>query len=447
MEQRDILRVQGMTCTSCELIIERKLKKIPGVQQVQVDHRTGRCTIDSDPTVAIPLSTLQAAVAEDGYALTPWSATQLPSPRSPNRTRELAIAGVVALAVYSVLRYSGLANFAPTSGQALSLGTVFVVGLAAAASTCIAVVGGLVLSVSTAIRQRHPHATAGQRFWPHVLFNLGRIISYFILGGVIGWLGQALTPTPALTGLLTVAIAIFMLLLAVDMLQLFPGKKWVPRMPKQIGQFMYRIAENKKPWIPFVLGALTFFVPCGFTQAMQLYALTTGNFFDGALTMGVFALGTLPALLGVGALASTLNSKRIRRFTQFAGAFVLVLGLTNVNNGLNLLGIDVGQWLSAPNDVATAEQTTDKQIVRMTVAGIEYQPDQFKVKAGVPVEWHIDGSQASGCTSILTVPSLRVTKQLLANEDNVITFTPQEPGTIRFTCGMGMVGGAFIVEA
>src|SRR3989338_8881847 len=406
MEQHDILRAQGMTCTSCEVIIERKLKKIPGIRQVQVDHRTGRCPIESDPTAAITLSMLQAAVAEDGYSLSTRTATQLPTIRSPHRTRELAIAGIVALAAYSILRYSGLTSLAPTSGQALSLGTVFVVGLAAASSTCIAVVGGLVLSVSTAIRQKHPNATAGQRFWPHVLFNLGRIASYFMLGSVIGWLGQALTPTPALTGLLTVVIAIFMLLLAVDMLQLFPGKKWVPRMPKRISQWIYHLAENQKPWIPIVLGALTFFIPCGFTQAMQLYALTTGSFYEGALTMGVFALGTLPALLGVGALASTLKGKWIRRFTQFAGAFVLVLGLTNVNNGLNLLGIDLGQWLSTPSNVAAAEQTADKQIVRMSVVGIEYQPDQFKVKAGVPVEWHIDGSQASGCTSILTIPNL-----------------------------------------
>lgn len=447
MSQPDVLRVQGMTCTSCEILIERKLKAIPGVERVSVSHRTGRCEIETDPSIAIPLSTLQSAVADDGYQLTTWN-TESVGPQ-PHRARDLAIAGIVALAAYNVLRYSGLANFAQSSGgEALSFGTVFVVGLAAASSTCIAVVGGLILSVSTAIRERHPNATPWQRFWPHLIFNLGRIVAYFALGGVIGWLGRSLTPTPALTGVLTVVIAVFMLLLAVDMLQLFPGKNWVPRMPKKISQWMYRLAENRKPWVPLALGALTFFVPCGFTQAMQLYALTTGNFWDGALTMGVFALGTLPALLGVGALASSLKGKWMRRFTQFAGAFVLVLGITNANNGLNLLGINLGQALaSTGGDVTIAEQTAGKQVVNMAVDGIEYQPNQFKVKAGVPVEWHIDGSRASGCTSIMTIPSLRLTKPLAANTDNVITFTPEEPGTIRFTCGMGMASGAFIVEA
>ncbi|EKD79419.1 MAG: heavy metal transport/detoxification protein [uncultured bacterium] len=443
MSQSDVLRVQGMTCTSCEVLIERKLKTIPGIQKVTVNHRTGRCEVETDPTVSIPLSTLQSAIAEDGYTLTTWSQVST----QPNRARDLAIAGIVALAAYSVLRYSGLTDFAQTNGQALSLGTVFVVGLAAASSTCIAVVGGLVLSVSTAIRERHPDATPWQRFWPHLIFNLGRIVAYFGLGGVIGWLGQSLTPTPRLTGVLTTAIAVFMLLLAIDMLKLFPGKKWVPRMPKQMSQWMYRLAESRKPWIPLVLGALTFFVPCGFTQAMQLYALSTGSFWNGAITMGIFALGTLPALLGVGALATTLKGKWMMRFTQFAGAFVLVLGFTGVNNGLNLLGVNLGQAFSSTTNVTIAEQTAGKQVVRMAVNGVEYQPDQFKVKAGVPVEWHVDGSTASGCTSVLTVPSLKITKQLAANTDNVITFTPEEAGTIRFTCSMGMVSGAFIVEA
>ncbi|NCP77121.1 sulfite exporter TauE/SafE family protein [bacterium] len=41
-------------------------------------------------------------------------------------------------------------------------------------------------------------------------------------------------------------------------------------------------------------GALTFFLPCGFTLAMQAYAITTGSFITGALTMMAFALGTAP---------------------------------------------------------------------------------------------------------------------------------------------------------
>ena len=66
-------------------------------------------------------------------------------------------------------------------------------------------------------------------------------------------------------------------------------------------------------------------------------------------------------------------------------------------------------------------------------------------KAGVPVRWKVDGTQAFGCTSILTIPSLNVRQSLHAGE-NTIEFTPpSKPGPLAFMCSMGMVRGTFNV--
>ena len=79
----------------------------------------------------------------------------------------------------------------------------------------------------------------------------------------------------------------------------------------------------------------------------------------------------------------------------------------------------------------------------MTVGGLDYYPSQFKIKKGVPVEWNIDGANARGCAQIITIPKLGMIKQLSRTEITTITFTAQEAGWLKFTCGMGMAGPGY----
>ncbi len=439
------IRIRGMTCTSCEIIIERKLKQLPGVKRVKVNHATGWCDIEHTATVTLYSKDVRAALSEHGYSL--WSdQTASTQPKQPHHWREFGVALLILFVFYKLLQTLGIFSLSTSVDASINLGAIFVIGLVAAVSTCTALVSGLILSVSAKYNEAHQATTKWQRLKPHLLFNLGRLVSYFVLGGVIGLIGQAITLSPRFTGFLTVVVSIVMILLGIDILKLFEGQRFIPKMPKWFSQKMYELAESDKPWVPFVLGGLTFFLPCGFTQSMQLYALTTGSFWQGGLTMFVFALGTLPALLGVGMVASLAKGKFARYFLKFSGAMVLVLGFYNFNNGLALADIHPTDWFSS-GTVATAQSATvtnGKQVINMAVNGIAYTPAAFTIKQGVPVEWHVDGTNAQGCASVLNVSSLGITKQLAAG-DNVITFTPTETGTINFTCSMGMARGSFNV--
>lgn len=101
----------------------------------------------------------------------------------------------------------------------------------------------------------------------------------------------------------------------------------------------FRNVEHKTP-APFLLGAGTFFLPCGFTQAMQIAALASGSFGGGALIMLAFALGTLPVLafLSFGS-ASFAQSKHAPLFFKTTGVVVIGLGLFALLSGLAGLGI------------------------------------------------------------------------------------------------------------
>ena len=198
----------------------------------------------------------------------------------------------------------------------------FLVGLVAASSSCIAVTGGLLLSAAAKFNERYPAAGRVARLRPVMLFIAGRVAGYTILGGLLGVVGALLTPSPLVTALITIAAAVFMLIMGLDILGIAPGwmKSLLPRLPKWLSHRIMDAEHHDHPLASFGLGAATFFLPCGFTQALQLYALTAGSFTTGAMTMLAFALGTAPALVALGLASSSLKGKAGTFFCNFRRA-------------------------------------------------------------------------------------------------------------------------------
>lgn len=354
----------------------------------------------------------------------------------------LVFAGYLILKQFDVLPNLQISD-------AMSYGFVFLIGLVAALSTCMAVTGGLLLAAAAKYNERFPAASGWQKFRPQLYFNVGRVASYTVLGGVVGAAGSVITLSAYATGMLTVFVSIVMVMLGLDLLKLFPAlRKWYPRMPKFIGSRVYGMKNSESPAAPFLLGAGTFFLPCGFTQALQLYVLSQGNAMTGILTMFAFSLGTLPALMSLSAISSWAKGSFQAHFLRFAGVVVVMLGVFNVKSGLALVSAsEIRANASVAQAVPNVEIVNGKQIARMRVRGLQYEPSQFTVRAGIPVEWRIEGSGAGGCAQVVTLPALGIAERLPKSGEKVITFTPREPGRLAFQCGMGMTtpGAAFIV--
>jgi sulfite exporter TauE/SafE len=235
--------------------------------------------------------------------------------------------------LFVILQKIGIVNM--ISAGNVNYGTVFVIGIIASLSTCMAVVGGLLLSMSATF------AKEGDKVRPQLMFHGGRLISFFILGGVIGVIGSAFTLNSLATFVLSLVIGIVMIILGINLLDVFPwAKRLQPSMPKFIAKRVHGISKFNHTLTPFIVGAVTFFLPCGFTQSMQLYTLGTGSFWGGGLTMLIFALGTLPvlALLSFSSF-SIRNSKHAGIFWKTAGLVVIMFALFNLVNGLVVMGI------------------------------------------------------------------------------------------------------------
>jgi plastocyanin domain-containing protein len=194
-------------------------------------------------------------------------------------------------------------------------------------------------------------------------------------------------------------------------------------------------------------GALTFFLPCGFTQAMQLYAMSTGHFWSGAMIMGVFALGTAPGLLGIGGLTSVIQGVFAKRFFKFAGLLVIFLAVFNIANGWNLTGWKMfsGSGNGGKNISQDSAAVVDGvQTVNITQSSSGYSPNNFTVKKGIPVKWVINSTDSQTCAASIIFSEFNIRKALKSGQ-NVIEFTPTETGNFKFSCSMGMYRGTFRV--
>lgn len=442
-----------MHCRSCELIIEDELKKVSGITSVSVNHQTGIATISCHGNV--PDKDVKQAVENAGYTIGQDGNVYFFS-RNHKDYIDVGVAFFIVTALFLVGKTLGIFNLgASISGNYSSLPIVFLVGLTAGVSTCMALVGGLILGASARFSAQNPHASRIEKFKPHIFFNLGRIASYVVFGGAIGLLGSMIQLSTSVLGLLTITVGVVMLLLGGQLIDIFPIlKRFSITLPKRLSR-MLGIQDQAQAQYSntnaALMGAMTFFLPCGFTQAMQLYAMSTGSVVSGALTMGVFALGTAPGLLGVGGLSSVVKGNSAKLFFKTAGVVVILLALFNISNGLNLLGINA-KVLGTFTDHASSTAIDDPNVkivngvqeVRMTQKSSGYSPNSFTIKKGIAVRWIITSEDAYSCASSIVSQQIGVRQSLKLGE-NIIEFTPTEEGTIHFSCSMGMYTGSFRV--
>jgi sulfite exporter TauE/SafE len=237
------------------------------------------------------------------------------------------------IAFFILLQKLGIVNL--INASKVSYGTAFVVGLIASVSSCMAVVGGLVLSMSASF------AKENDKVRPQLFFHAGRLVSFFVLGGIIGAIGSAFQLGSIATFILSLIVALVLLILGVNLLDIFPwAKKLQLTLPGFVGNRIQQFKKVNHSLTPVLLGIATFFLPCGFTQSMQIYTLSTGNFWTGAMTMFSFALGTLPVLALLSFSSLSIHTKaRSGIFFKSAGIIVIFFGIFNLINSFVAIGV------------------------------------------------------------------------------------------------------------
>lgn len=434
--ENKILHIGGMTCVSCANKIEKKLLHTAGIKNAKVSFEdvTAKVSYDTD---VISLNEITKVIEKLNY-------TVLAEKEKENHGKIIS-AVIMIFAIYIIMKHLGLSNLFyqfPEAEKGMEYGMLFFIGLLTSVH-CIAMCGGINLSQCMPKGVKEGEQSRLSALRPSVLYNLGRVISYTMIGGIVGTLGSVVSFSGWAKGMIQIAAGIFMVIMGLNMLQIFPGlHKLTPRIPKAIAIKIYKKKNGSNS--PLYVGLLNGLMPCGPLQAMQLYALSTGSPVKGALSMFLFSLGTVPLMFGLGALSSVLSQKFTKKVMTVGAVLVVILGISMFSSGMSLSNLSIPANNNSQSSTAQTEIIDGVQNVTTTLASGRYEP--IRVQAGTPVKWTIkaDPGTINGCNNRLIIPEYEIEKQLEVGE-NVITFTPTQTGEFQYSCWMGMIRSTITV--
>ncbi|WP_066312359.1 sulfite exporter TauE/SafE family protein [Bacillus sp. FJAT-29814] len=421
------LKVFDMTCTSCEKRIERTVKKLDGVRDVKADFSGQFAEIEYDDEIC-NLGEIKEAINRIGY--------------STENSRGYKLIGILIIAAAIVLLGLNTGSFNMDEKLAnASYVVLFVVGLVTSLH-CVGMCGGIMLSQTIGKESGSKYSAIK----PALLYNLGRVTAYTILGGMIGAIGSVIALSLTAKAGLQLFAGVFMIIMGFNMAGFRVFRKIQIKLPAVACRAM------TKPRTPLIIGLLNGFMPCGPLQTMQIYALGTGSALGGAISMFMFSLGTVPLMLTFGALSGLLSKGYTKKILKFSGILIIVLGLIMSNRGLALAGVNTSPFLLMANvgnggttgsfGTGGAIKATLKdgvQVLSMVANVSGYNPNTLYVKKGVPVKWVVNVEQLTGCNNTIVITDLKV-QQKLQDGQNIIEFTPGNED-MPFSCWMGMKRG------
>ena len=413
--------VKGMFCTNCEKRVQKGLLSLPGVKSAAASFSEETVTVTYDDGI-VHSAQLKEKIEELGYETV----------SDGSRYVQVLSVLIILLALYVIASHLGwtrVFNIFPNIETSLDLGMLFVIGLLTSVH-CIAMCGGINLTQSTMAARG-----GGSIVRSNIVYNFGRVVSYTVIGGIVGGIGSVLSYGGTLRGAISTVVGVIMIIMALSMLGVFwPLRKLPLHLP---AGFYRKLAGSSAGRSSLVIGLLNGLMPCGPLQSMQIYALSTGSIIRGALSMLLFSLGTVPLMLGLGLFSGRLNRSRAGIMLTVSALLIFVMGVHMAGNGLTLSGISL--TTSSRNETAVMAVVTENE--QRVITEVDYGSyEAFTVRRGIPVEWTIvvpDG-KLNGCNGEIVVPAYDLSVRLHEGE-NVVSFTPNETGTIPYSCWMGMI--------
>lgn len=443
------LNIKGMSCTSCQSWVESALRDVDGIDKVRASYSEGLVQY-TELKGNVDQKTIENAIRAQGYLVVDEKDKTVE--KSFTGIQFVGI-GIIIFGVYEIIKNTVGFNFIPSITTSMGYLALFIVGLVTSLH-CVAMCGGI--NLSQCIKSSES-SDSKSYLKPSFLYNLGRVISYTIIGGVVGGLGAALSFTEATKGMVVILSGVFMIIMGLNLFGAFPWtSRFIPRFPTFLKNRKDVASSGRGP---LVVGLLNGLMPCGPLQAMQLYALGTGSFIAGASSMLAFSLGTVPLMFGLGFFSSILGSRFNKRMMQAGAVLVVFLGFAMLSRGFALSGLNFpgsiqsAQATSVENEsssiinepTVTSKVENGVQIIDSELSSRGYPV--ITVQKGVPVKWNLRADEGSltGCNSSIIIPEFNIQKDLYPG-DNIIEFTPSKTGTIPYSCWMGMIQSKIIVQ-
>lgn len=411
------VKIEGISCSHCldtietNLLREKNIIKVEFQKNIAIIEYVGKL----EKKKIIKLINSLGYLTQESYISDDISLLS-----DKVKPVEIIIILLIIILVFSLLNKIigfNIFNVIPTIDENITYGMLFVTGLLTSIH-CVSMCGAI--NLLTVINK-----TTKRSYKKPILYNLGRLISYTALGGIVGLIGSVLTVNKTVTGIIILLAAIVMFLMALAMLGLIPLKK------------LKLIRHKTVTANPLIIGLLNGLMPCGPLQAMQVYALSTASPIKGAISMFLFCLGTIPLMLGTGLFLNKLTGKWKIIVNKIATCLILILSVVMLNQALLYLNID----LFKNNDDSTYQKAILKETYQEVKINVSYGNYQdIIIQKDIPVKLiiHVDEDKLTGCNNEIYLAKYKIKKKLKVG-DNIIEFTPTKEETLTYTCYMNMI--------
>lgn len=447
--------IDGMHCISCEILLTKQLNEINGVKVIDISHKTWKLMLELK--TQNHFSKIKKAIFDLDYTIKGENEVLSKKDISceiswKKKTLWIQIGAIFAIwgLVFLLLRNIDIYSYFPGLSNNASIGVALLMGFVASLSTCLAVTGSVVLGFGEYIDDSKGWLWHLRVQWS---FHIWRILWFFLLWWILGLLWQVFKMSISVNATLTIIVGIVLFYMGLHMLGLVPSiTKFGFHLPKTWTKSIFNI---KNPLFAPVIWALTFFLPCGFTQSMQLVAMSSGNFWQGWFVMAMFALWTMPILLGVGLWSSYIKDHKFGMVNKIIWALIVFFGIFSISNGWTLL------WFngSLDNEENNYNYTQEKQIKIETKKEYEtirvwhnwwsLEPESVQLDVGKNYELIIlPTSNGVGCMSTMIIPKIsRKVNRIIEWQEIIYKIDGLKKWTYPVVCGsMGMYQWELVVN-
>lgn len=406
-------KIEGIYCDHCRRTISSFIKKADSDASVKISGNIAKIK-----SSVLNESAIVQAVEKAGYQtkeawifqnFNKWKAFQI--------LEILSIAFVILALRFLLKKLIGydILNVIPVIDSKASLPALFIAGFLTSFH-CIGMCGAINIAVSKSGRTS-------------LLYNTGRLLCYTLVGGIAGALGKTLAVNQTVLGFLVLLLSFFMLAFGLSMAGIFS----IPL--KHLPHGFQKLRTSSA----FAAGFLNGFMPCTPLVTMQLYAVSTASFVQGALSMLMFGFGTLPMMAGLAMFQNLFARKRIF-FQKILAAFVILLGFAMTLRGLTGLGFVSQSSAHQLKNWKVAEISEDGKSQKIEIQLSYDGYENFAVKKGIPVEFVINAEEdyITGCNNRVISRDFNFDTTLTAGR-NKINFLPQKKGTYIYSCWMYML--------
>ena len=417
--KKKYVKIDGIHCEHCIDTITNELLKNKKIEKVIIKNNIAYISYNGELSNK---EIIKAIKKIDYFTKEEYISDSLKKLDNRIELKEFIIITIIILFIWFLINKIlgfNIFNVIPNINSNITYGMLFVTGVLTSIH-CVSMCGAINLMAIIDNKNRN--------YKRPVLYNLGRVISYTIIGGIVGGIGSVLSVNDTIKGIIIIIAGGIMLLMSFNMLGVLDF-----RLP-----IIRKLKISNKSNTALIIGLLNGFMPCGPLQAMQVYALSTGSALKGALSMLLFSLGTVPLMLFVGIFYNLIKGKGKIIVNKIASVLILILSLVMLNRGLLALGIDTTKVF---NDYSNYTKTTIKDDYQVVEFDLEYNNyEDIIVQKDIPVRMIIHASKKylTGCNNEVNLRDFNIKKKLEVG-DNFIEFTPTKTGTYTYTCWMEMI--------